>query len=95
MQEFKLYMKKMVARERAAAAGRSEPESNNLLSALVRAYEAAPEGYNKSASAGNVSLVDDELYGNLFIYNLAGHESTANTLAAAIAYLAVQPRWQD
>lgn len=94
--EFQLYMREMVAKEKMAAAQRPESEANNLLSALVRASEAtAAENRDNKAYAGKAGLADDELYGNLFIYNMAGHETTANTLATAIAYLAAQPRWQS
>lgn len=94
-QEFKLYMREMVEKEKATAPRRPEAEANNLLSALVRASEAASEGQPNKAYSGRAGLADDELYGNLFIYNMAGHETTANTLATAIAYLAAQPQWQS
>ena len=93
--EFKLYMKEMVDKEKVKAVQHSEAEANNLLTALVRASERASEGGQDKAYVGKAGLADDELYGNLFIYNMAGHESTANTLATAIAYLAAQPWWQD
>ncbi|KAL9091685.1 MAG: hypothetical protein Q9165_004761 [Trypethelium subeluteriae] len=59
-------------------------EAHNLLGALVQALQAEEHG-----------LSDDELYGNLFIYNMAGHETTTNTVATSIAYLAAAPQWQD
>ena len=83
-QEFKLYMKEMVDGVKASVANGKGREAHNLLGALVQASQAEAQG-----------LSDDELYGNLFIYNLAGHETTANTVATAIAYLAAEPRWQD
>lgn len=96
--EFKLYMKEMVEKEKLAAGRRrSDDEGDNLLSALVRASEAAAAGGGggEKTSVGRSGLEDDEIYGNLFIYNLAGHETTANAIATAVAYLAARPQWQD
>lgn len=92
--EFKLYMKEMVEAEKKSAADRSDSERSNLLSALVHASEAVSEAGQEKGSRVRSGLADDELYGNLFIYNMAGHESTANTIATSIAYLAAAPRWQ-
>lgn len=94
-QEFQLYMKEMVEKERATAAHRPASEASNLLSALVRASETATTKKPDQPSTERDGLADDELYGNLFIYNLAGHETTANTIATAIVYLAALPSWQD
>ncbi|TFK28623.1 cytochrome P450 [Coprinopsis marcescibilis] len=40
-------------------------------------------------------LADQELIGNIFIILLAGHETTAQTLAATLAQLALHPEIQD
>ncbi|KAI9713837.1 MAG: hypothetical protein M1820_000567 [Bogoriella megaspora] len=82
--EFKLYMKEMVDGVKSSPAKNQDIEAHNLLGALVQASQAENHG-----------LSDDELYGNLFIYNMAGHESTANTVATSVAYLAAAPKWQD
>ncbi|KAL9066892.1 MAG: hypothetical protein Q9157_006984 [Trypethelium eluteriae] len=83
-QEFKLYMKEMIEGVKASVAENKDSEAHNLLGALVQASQAEKHG-----------LSDDELYGNLFIYNMAGHETTANAVATSIAYLAAAPQWQD
>ena len=85
--EFKQYMKEMVTRERQLIEKRDSSNHANLISSLVRASE---EG--KSASQ---SLDDDEILGNLFIYNLAGHETTANALTYVITLLSISPNYQD
>lgn len=78
--EFELYMKELVQEEKKkvtsshqikpgdqAAAGGGGGGDENLLRALVRASEAASDS---AASPGRAGLSDDELYGNLFVYNL-------------------------
>lgn len=87
MDEFRRYMAEMVDQERNA----SRPSSrDNLMSALVRAADTS-----KSGGSARESLTDEELYGNLFIWNLAGHDTTANTLAFAVTLLSVHPEVQE
>ena len=71
---------------------------DNLLSTLVRANEAAknePPEKSQSGLGRRFVLTDDELYGNLFIFNVAGFETTAMTLTYAIPYLATYPDVQE
>lgn len=77
--EFELYMKELVQEEKKRVrssqqkkpgdqnAGGGGGGDGNLLQALVRASEAASD---EAVSPGRAGLADDELYGNLFIYNL-------------------------
>ncbi|MCJ1312350.1 hypothetical protein MMC25_006024 [Agyrium rufum] len=90
--EYKIYMDEMLSQERALISNRT-PGGENLLSALIRASDAA----EKSAASGAPlkGLSDREIYGNIFMYNLAGHETTANTIFYAIALLAAHPSWQE
>ncbi|KAL5512726.1 hypothetical protein ACEPAG_2992 [Sanghuangporus baumii] len=50
---------------------------------------------NARLSDGKLSLSDEEIIGNCFIFTFAGHETTANTLSAALALLALNPDKQD
>ena len=85
IKEFKQYMSEMVNEERTSSA----VDKENLMSVLVRAAEAeARDGKGRNA------FTDQEIFGNLFIYNLAGHDTTANTLNYAITLLAMEPHWQ-
>lgn len=86
---FKSYMAEMVEEERTSIA-KGEADKDNLMSVLVRAAE-----LSKADEKGRNSLTDDEIFGNLFIYNLAGHETTANTLAYAVALMATNKGVQD
>jgi cytochrome P450 len=93
MTEFKQYMVEMVTKEKAAHA-RGDAAGANLMSSLVHASEEAERAGGKGVQSKG-GLTDDEIYGNLFIYNIAGHETTANILAYAVAFLACYPQWQE
>jgi cytochrome P450 len=82
--EFKNYMVEMVEEDRA-----ENVDKDNLMSVLVRAAESESQD-----GKGRNHFTDEEIYGNLFIYNLAGHDTTANTLAYAITLLSIEPQWQ-
>ena len=86
---FKAYMTEMVEEERISIAN-GEADKDNLMSVLVRAAE-----LSKADEKGRNSLTDEEIFGNLFIYNLAGHETTANTMAYAVALMSTDRAVQD
>ncbi|RDL31454.1 Cytochrome P450 [Venustampulla echinocandica] len=79
--EFKQYLTEMVAEERASMDLKSD-EKDNLMSALLRASD-----LRDSQGDGKNTLSNDEIYGNLFIYTFAGHDTTANTIAYAVYLL--------
>lgn len=85
--DFKAYLMKMVEEERTNSVKKigSHTQGDNLMSALVRSSE----------STGRHSLSDQEIVGNLFVYNIAGHDTTANTLAYAITRLAADVETQE
>ena len=90
-EEFQKYMEEMLVYERKSAANRGEGPGN-LIGALVRASEEAQPSEDK-VDFTHLSLSDDEIFGNIFSFNLAGHETTANTLATAIVLLAAKPNY--
>lgn len=87
--EFKDYMVDMVDSAKHEAAN-GESGHPNLLNTLVQNSEMV-----KSSSKAGDGLTDEEIYGNLFIFSFAGHETTANTLTYSIYLLAAFPKWQD
>lgn len=100
--EFKSYMSEVVAQERDQHRRGEGASTANLMSSIIRASDdAATESTAKAsvdarqASSLRANLTDSEIWGNLFIYNVAGHETTAGTLAYAIGLLACHPEWQD
>jgi cytochrome P450 len=89
VREFKEYMVDMVDSAKHEAAN-GESGLPNLLNTLVQNSEMV-----KSSSKARDGLTDEEIYGNLFIFSFAGHETTANTLTYSIYLLAAFPKWQD
>lgn len=89
-EEFRAYMSEMLAREKRAFE-QGDVSRHNLLSEMVRAMEGSGSAVGGGPGGG---LTDEEVYGNLFIYNLAGHDTTAATLHFALTLLAVYPQWQ-
>ncbi|KAK2610232.1 hypothetical protein N8I77_003682 [Diaporthe amygdali] len=95
---FGKYMEDMVRQRKADIAnGNTRTDDSTFLSALVLKSEEVRRDEESKKTGGNTtaSLSNAELYGNLFTYNLAGHETTANSLSFAIYLLAAFPEWQE
>lgn len=92
--EFQIYMEEMLSHERAVSANHSAG-SNNLVGALVRASDNQEQSKGRPSWTGPQSLTDDEIFGNIFAFNLAGHETTANTIASSLVLLAANPSYQS
>jgi cytochrome P450 len=95
--EFRGYMSSLLAIEQRAF-DQGDLDRHNLMSALVRAQGQSQERVSISKNSHNAAfggLTEDEVYGNLFIYSLAGHDTTAGSLNFALVLLAVNPEWQD
>jgi cytochrome P450 len=88
LKEAEEYILKMIEEERAGLVEKSS-EGDNLMSVLLKASESEAMG------KGRMVLSDEEIVGNLFIYNLAGHDTTSNTLAYAVIMLATDAKVQD
>ncbi|KLO09951.1 cytochrome P450 [Schizopora paradoxa] len=66
-------------------------DEENLLRRLVLANDAAQEAEGSKKG----TLTDDELFSNIFIFLVAGHETSAHALSFAILLLAIYPEVQD
>lgn len=64
-------------------------DDNDLLSSLLLAND------DDDLSKDEVKLSDSELIGNIFIFLVAGHETTAHALSFAFALLALHPDKQE
>ena len=81
-----------------------KPGSGTLMSNLVRASEARHDGASVGASGMTGiaershemrSLSVDEILGNIFVFNFAGHDTTAISLAYSVLLLVAHPEIQD
>jgi cytochrome P450 len=88
--EFRLYMEEAVLRQLQTKKS-SKP---SLLQAMVDANEAEKTQLQKASERPSY-LTNTELYGNLFVFNLAGYETTAGTMTFALPYLALHPAAQE
>jgi cytochrome P450 len=82
------YMTEMMQEERAIISERDSAR-DNLMSVLLRSSDNEGDGKERNV------LSDEEILGNLFIYNVAGHDTTANTIAYAITLLALNREVQE
>ncbi len=95
--EFRQYMKELISYNRAITQGGGSSKSADIISALVEADEAAKRD-QKAAANGSTKpnhLTDAELLGDLYIFNLAGFETTANALTYTLPLLAANRNVQE
>jgi cytochrome P450 len=91
--QFEQCMKEMVAKKRAEiASGEIVNDATFLSTLILKSTEAQQEKLSLGPSGGGLS--EDEIYGNLFFYHIAGHETTAGVLGYAVYLLAAFPKWQ-
>jgi cytochrome P450 len=74
--------------ERKAAKEGSVPR-NNLLSQMIQLSD------DSKANKSGLTLTEEEIHGNLFLFSAAGFDTTANTMAYAVTLLTAYPEWQD
>ncbi|KAI1386060.1 cytochrome P450 [Hypoxylon trugodes] len=95
---FKKYMMKMLDEE-TTALSQGKAGSGGIMTSFVRAGDLhareAAASSNAKADNQRKGLSVDEIFGNLFIINFAGHDTTAGTLAFSMMLLAAHPEVQD
>lgn len=91
------YMREMIRNEKKNISENKDHESStargNLLTSLMRA--SANEATSSKGNGKKVAFTEDEVMGNLFIYLLAGYETTANAIVYGLIVLALRPDLQD
>lgn len=100
--DFKAYMQDMYMEEKNRLDSGKEG-GDNIISSLVRASEAASVVSQNGSTLNSFQysnvesnrLTETEVYGNIFVYNFAGHDTTATTLGWALYLLAAHPEVQD
>ncbi|KAK1146374.1 hypothetical protein N8T08_003161 [Aspergillus melleus] len=85
---------KQVLEEERKLAADGLSSSDNLLSMLVRFSDQAKQCHAE-ASGPSLSLTEDEISGNLFVFSTAGFDTTAHTMGYAVILLAAYPQWQE
>ena len=97
-QDFKTYMVQMLDHE-SSLLSRGEKGTGTLMTSFVRALDThqkdASTVKNDADQSPAKGLTVDEIFGNIFVINFAGHDTTANTLAFTMLLLAVNPEVQD
>ncbi|KAL9093516.1 MAG: hypothetical protein Q9165_003911 [Trypethelium subeluteriae] len=100
--EWGKYMNEIYTEKRAEVVnGETTGDRIDLMGALVRGAGFAEGDSLKEVSteadaekgilAGNKLLSDEEIIGNAFVFILAGHETTANTIHFSLVLLAMNP----
>ncbi|KAI0166897.1 putative cytochrome P450 [Hypoxylon sp. FL1284] len=93
---FKKHMVKMLDDE-TTALNQGKSGSGGIMSSFVRAADMhhvdSTAGSDLRAAKKGLSV--DEIFGNLFVINFAGHDTIANTLAFGMLLLAAHPKVQD
>jgi len=90
------YQKEMFESRKADIRAGKPMDGLDLMGALVKGagFSAdSPVSTEKDGKSGQL-LSDDEIFGNLFVFILAGHETTANTFHYILIYLAMHPSSQ-
>ena len=93
---FKRYMTEVYEDEKQSIA-KGRPGEGNLMTSLVRASlgdgnaQEIPEGGSQTSTG----LTETEVYGNIFVFNFAGHDTISSTLHFAILMLAISPTVQS
>lgn len=66
-----------------------------LMTSLVRASLDNVDQKASSTECQEGGLTGEAVYGNIFVFNFAGHDATINSLAIGICLLATEPNNQD
>ncbi|KAM5465926.1 hypothetical protein MauCBS54593_006174 [Microsporum audouinii] len=101
--ELNLYMDELLAQEKANIQRRQGAHSTtrargNLLTAVVESNSQQPEPKTSgpvSSPGGRTRLTDVEVKGNVFMFLLAGYDTTANTILFSTIVLSLYPPIQD
>lgn len=90
---FNKYMVQMLDEEMTSLR-QGKSGSGSLMTSLVRAGESYSEG-PEGSKARTTGLSIDEIFGNIFVINFTGRDTTTNTLAFSMLLLAAYPNVQE
>lgn len=93
--DFKMHMLTMLNDE-TKALNEGKPGSGSIMTTLVRAMDIQHESTKvERPGSSSKGLSVDEIFGNIFVINFAGHDTTANTLSFTMLLLSAYPEVQD
>ncbi|KAI9739476.1 MAG: Cytochrome P450 monooxygenase prx9 [Claussenomyces sp. TS43310] len=96
-QQLEKYMRELIRSEKAQISQNKDHQSStahgNLLKSLLKA-SAAEGAANSNPNTKKQGFTEDEVLGNLFLYLLAGYETTANAILYGLIVLALRPDLQ-
>ncbi|TEY42791.1 hypothetical protein BOTCAL_0380g00120 [Botryotinia calthae] len=96
--DFKKYMENMLDEE-SSSLKEGKAGNGTLMASFVKALGAHQKektvSSRQTAQSPSKGLTVDEIFGNIFVINFAGHDTTANTLAFSMILLAAHPEVQD
>lgn len=92
--DFKNHMLTMLSDE-TKALNEGKPGSGSIMTTFVRAMDIQHEAKYEMSGAPPKGLSVDEIFGNIFVINFAGHDTTANTLSFTMLLLSAYPEVQD
>jgi len=93
---FRRYMTEVYEEEKTSIA-QGKPPAESVMTSVIRSASqdvAEPKGSHDSNQEPG-GLTESEIYGNIFVFNFAGHDTTAHTVASAVVVLACKPLVQD
>lgn len=85
---FQQYMAEVYEEEKRSVA-QGKVADRNFMTSLVRASK------NETSESPLGGLTEREIYGNMFTFNFAGHDTTAHTFTFALYFIAANPEVQD
>jgi len=83
--EWGKYMKEIVAAKKAAIRSGRESPTVDIIGQLVKGQQEDTHGKTR----GPAALTDSEVMGNLLVFMLAGHETSANSIHFSLLLLAI------
>ena len=95
---FPVHAQQMIDIERRNQAEKSVGRDNfisTLVGFLKESKKEIGEKENMMQPSNALYMTDQEVRGNLFIFSVAGYETTAHTLSFGITHLAAYPEWQE
>ncbi|KAK3671752.1 hypothetical protein LTR78_008297 [Recurvomyces mirabilis] len=93
--EWGQYMRDLYDEKRnEVSTGADSREGLDLMGALVKGAGITSNGKSDSGKPGKQLFTDEEIFGNAFVFTLAGHETAANTIHFSLLYLAMHPESQ-